>query len=891
MSAGTTNNPIKRPLSFFSPLLLLLILSLCLIGCSDDKGVNKEDAARFIKSAETYSAQGQFRAAILEAKNAIKNDPSDPKSFIVLAKIYNQLGAFNATQTMLEPMAEKMPEVSLVLAEAYVANKKFRSALNILSSYSPNKDDIEASLQKQILMARANIYLGDKTELTKVLVDLERLDTKKIELSLVKAEASFAQGGTTALSEDAMNQLIGASENIKALMTLGDLQLRQNNLAAAEEYFTKALSILPNTDMFTLNKLSVLGQLTETLIRQGKSGEAYRYQKLLAEANPESHQAQEKFNDAMELFRQGKFADAEKTLKELREQFPQDKNTAMLLGLIEYQKGQNKEAIELFDQFIDPETTSTSIIQAAALAKFRSNKMDEAIAMLKKSVESQPNNAEILATYGLALLEKDNTSEEGQKAIEKSLALNPKQQRLRLSLAKRDFAMKNPGLGLGQLQKAYKEQPQDLLIQQTYFKALFQEGKPEVVKSEIADYQKTYPGEARGLFLEGWFAFTQKNYTLAQQSFEKALAKKENKEKNLSYAGLAEVYKVQGQLQKAVNTWQLLLQEDPSQVAAYSDWLQLMQKLNRSKEAVSFLQDLEAKSDAWQPSVVLAQVLVNQNQFADAVKHIDIALERSGKAEQLKKLAANVYNQYASLLFKENKPEESKKMILKALSFAPENMNILASLIQLEIAQKNIPEAQKVLDQFSASTDVAAERDYLQGLIRAAENKPEEALSMFKSSWSKKPMEVVAVAIYSHYQRNNKDDLLFEFANDWSAKLPQSAQSALLMAVDAQNKKDPAEAIKWYEKTLALAPNTPASLNNLAWLYYEQKNPKATEFAEKAYKLAPDNPAIIDTYGWILVETGKVREGYELLERALSLAPKNTEIQQHLAEAKKRLKK
>lgn len=891
MSLGTHNNHIKRSLSFISSLFLPLIVSICLIGCSDGDGINKEDAARFIKSAETYSSQGQYRAAILEAKNAIKSNPGDPTAFIVLGKIYNQLGAYQATQTILEPIVEKKPEVSLTLAEAYIENKKFRSALNVLSSYNPNKDDVVASLQQQVLMARAHIYLGDKDELSKVLAVLERLDTKQIELSLIKAEASFARGNAEELSPAVMNQLIGASDNVKALMLLGNLELRQNKLAVAEEYYTKALSILPNTDMFTIDKLSVLGQLTETLIRQGKSGEAYRYQKLLAEANPESHQAQEKFNDAMELFRQGKFADAEKTLRELREQYPQDKNTAMLLGLVEYQKGQNKEAIELFDQFIDPETTSTSIIQAAAVAKFRSNKMDEAVALLKKSVDSQPNNAEILATYGLALLEKDNTSVEGQKAIEKSLALNPKQQRLRLSLAKRDFAMKNPGLGLGQLQKAYTEQPQDLLIQQTYFKALFQEGKPEVVKTEIATYKKNYPSDARGSFLEGWFAFTQKNYTLAQQSFEKALAQKDNKEKNLSYAGLAEVFKVQGQFQKAVNTWQLLLQEDPSQISAYSEWLQLMQKLNRAKEAVSFLQDLEAKSDLWQPSVVLAQVLVNQRQFADAVKHIDIGLERSGKAEQLKKLAANLYNQYAGVLFKENKPEESKKMILKALSFAPENMSILASLIELEIAQKNIPEAQKVLDQFSASTDVAAERDYLQGLIRAAENKPEDALSLYKSSWAKKPMEIVAVAIYSHYQKNNKEELLFDFANDWSAKLPQSAQSALLMAVDAQNKKDPAAAIKWYEKTLALAPNTPASLNNLAWLYYEQKNPKAAEFAERAYKLAPNNPAIIDTYGWILVETGKVSEGYELLVRALSLAPANKEIQEHTAEAKKRLKK
>ncbi|RYD70160.1 MAG: tetratricopeptide repeat protein, partial [Sphingobacteriales bacterium] len=393
---------------------------------------------------------------------------------------------------------------------------------------------------------------------------------------------------------------------------------------------------------------------------------------------------------------------------------------------------QDKQAIELFDQFVDPETATSSVIQAAALAKFRSNKMDEAIEMLKKSAEGQPDNPDILATYGLALLEKDNTSVEGQKALEKSLALNPKQQRLRLALAKRDFVMKNPALALGQLQKAYSEQPQDLLIQQTYFKALFQEDKADVVKTEIAEYKKSYPNSARGYFLDGWFYFTQKNYPLAQQSFEKALMQKDNAEKNLSYAGLAEIYKVQNQPQKAVATWQALLLEDPTQVSAYADWLQLMEKLQRGKEAAIFLTELEAKSDAWQPSVVAAQVLFAQGQLAESVKHIDIALERSNKAEQVKQIAAGLYQQYGALLFKDGKPVEAKKSILKALSFAPENMNILASLIELELSQKNVAEAQKVLDQFSTSSNVAAERDYLQGLIRAAENKPEDALALYR---------------------------------------------------------------------------------------------------------------------------------------------------------------
>ncbi|GGY82336.1 hypothetical protein GCM10011613_28880 [Cellvibrio zantedeschiae] len=877
----------------YKGLLLIAVISgsLQLAGCNGDKAASKEEVSRFVKSAETYRDQGQFRAAMLEAKNAIQKNSADPQGYIVLGKIYIELGGYPAAISLLEPAQKKMPELALVLSEAYVSSKKYRSALNVLADYKPVSDDVNTLAKKQILIARSNIYLGDKQGYEKAVQELKQIDGNNIEISILEIEALTAAGSQEAVEGKVKDLMALPHQDVKTLMFLGDVALRQNDSAKAEDYYTKALGLLPKTDVFTANKLIVLRQLTESLIRQGKSGEAYRYQKIMAEANPESHAAQEKFNDAMELFRQGKFAEAEKSLKELREQFPEDKNTAMLLGMVEYQKGQDKKAIELFDQYIDPETTTSPIIQAAALAKFRSNKMDEAILLLKKSSDSQPDNPEILSTYGLALLQKDPTSTEGQKALEKSLALNPKQQRLRLALAKRDFAMNNNALGLGQLQKAYAEEPLDLLIQQAYFKALFAEGKNDVVKSEIAQFQKNYPDNSRGYFLDGWFKFVQKNYPEAQRAFEKSLAMKENREKNLSYAGLAEIYKVLDQPQKAAALWQEFLTEDPSQINAYPEWLQVMQKLNRSKEAISFLTTLESKTDKWQPSVVLAQVLFTQGQVADSIKHIEIGLERSGKSEQIKQIAAGLYQQYGLVLFRENKPAEAKSYVLKALSFSPENMNFLASLIELEIAQKNIAEAQKVLDQFSSSKDVAAERDYLQALIRAAEGKSEDALALYKSSWSKKPMEITAKAIYEYYQKTNQTDLVYSFAKEWSTKIPNSAHSALMMAVDAQQKNDPASAIKWYEKSVELAPNTPVSLNNLAWLYYEQKNPKALELAARAYKLEPNNPAIMDTYGWILVEGNQVTEGHEILERAASLAPANKEIQDHLAAAKKRLKK
>ena len=871
-------------------LIAALIVSALFTSCKDDAAAKKAEVERFVRSAETYEGQGQYRAAMLEARNAVQKDPSNPDGFIILAKIYNQVGAYSSTQKLLEDVVKKLPSVSLELADAYVANNKYRSALVLLNDYKPANLSNDDQARKQVLIARSSIRLGEKAGYEAALEALKKNPGKTDDVTVLEAEYLVSQGQIEAAQQKLDTLAANSSGNVKSLIMLGNFALQRNQLTQAEEYYTKALSQIPNSDIFTVDKSLVLTQLTETLIRQGRTSEAYRYQKLLADANPESQPVQQKFNDAMEYYRQGKFAEAEKLLAEIREQFPQDKNSAVLLGMVQFQQGQDQQANKLFDKFIDPETANTSIIQAAAMAKYRSNQVDDAVALLKKAVESQPTNAEILATYGLALLDRDPTSEEGQHAVEKSLALNPKQQRLRLALAKRYMALKQPEQAIAQLQKAYSEQPLDLFIQQAYFKVLMSENKDDQIKKIIADFQKTYPDNPRGQFLEGWFNLSKKNYAEAEKAFERALSMKNKDERNLSYAGLAQVYAEQKLPQKAVMAWQSAIKENPKVLDAYAPWLYQMRELNRQAEAISFLTELEKQEELWQPSVVLAQFLVAEKQIPAAIKHVEIAMERNKGSESVKQLAANIYVAQAMELRAQKKNDEAKTYLLKATTLFPKNIAFLANLIEVEIASNNLVEAQKLLDQFENTDENAASKLYLQGMINFAENKPEEGLKNYLASWKLRPTETSAEGIYTYYVKNHKQDDAEKFAKEWSEKLPSSSKATLVRAVDAQQANNAGESQKLYEKTVELSPRNAAAWNNLAWLYYESKDPRALDTAKKAYDLAPNVPEILDTYGWILVELGKVEEGAQHLERAATLAPSNAEIKKHLQQANSRKK-
>ncbi|MNN01565.1 bacteriophage N4 receptor, outer membrane subunit [compost metagenome] len=75
------------------------------------------------------------------------------------------------------------------------------------------------------------------------------------------------------------------------------------------------------------------------------------------------------------------------------------------------------------------------------------------------------------------------------------------------------------------------------------------------------------------------------------------------------------------------------------------------------------------------------------------------------------------------------------------------------------------------------------------------------------------------------------------------------------------------------------------ALNDLAWAYQQEKDPRAQATAEQALKLAPGNPAVLDTLGWIVLQQGDVKRATALLRKAADLAPKSPEVQYHLGAA------
>lgn len=870
--------------------IMIAGLTLGLLACAgDDKNTAKE-SARHLKTAQAYEKQGQFRAALLEARNVIQLKPDSAEGYAVLANIYNQIGAHRLTIKLLRDRESLSTGLDIYLAQAYLASKKYSSTVSLLEPLIETSLSESELLECYRLLGEAYLHLKETQKFERV-VGLLGAESKGVQSSLFLQSEMDLSMESIDQAKNRLTELVTTYNNFDALTLLGDIALLNNELDSAESNYTKALGTLRNTDVLLANRSLILRRLIEVLVRSGRSGEAFAYQKLLSEGNPDSYAAQQKFSDAMQLYVDGDLQGASTLLKELREQFPQDKDSGTLLGLVAQKQGENELASQLFDEFVDTETVTPSVIQAAALAKLNNQKADEAVKMLKSAVDQQPNNAGILAAYGLALVELDIDSNEATMVLERSLALNPAQHRLRIALARSYMQKGKQEQALAQLKKAYTQETEDFLVQQAYFRTLGGLNKQDVLKQEVDAYRVANPDSAKGAFFSGWYEFGRKSYKSAIKEFTQAVKLNDDHINGLAYTGLAQSYEANDDLIKATDAWEDAIKSNPTSLGSYGQWLLTLKKRSLEKTAIERLDHFELEASIWQPKYIRAGIQFEFGDISAALATISEALDVGPEQPRVKSLAAEIYQQVAINYYKSGDVKGSKQALLKSVELMPGNISYVANLIKIELDAGDSQSAQKILNQYGGVGPELMARHYLQGKIYERSGDLPAALAAYKASWEVGPSDLTGDALFNISRSERKQSENVAFLDSWIAGIPSSSKPLMYKAMAMQASGDIMGAEALYLKALDIEPDLAAALNNLAWIYFNRDDDKAVSVAKRAYQLAPNSAPIMDTYGWILVSSGDLISGYPILLRASELAPNNNEISQHVDFAATQLKR
>lgn len=866
---------------------LTLSIGLAIAGCGEhgaNAGKDQAQASQHIERAQSYLQQGQYRAAIIEARNATKLAANDSRGLLLEAQALNQLGQSKQTIKLLETKVDNADAATVgALAEAYIAQRKYQSALDLLNTQS-TRLHTGNSAEWQLLIARARAGSGDfrvaQASLQNLAANPQYATRAKLEL----ARNAFAQGDKTqgyALCEEILH---GSPQDVQTLLLLARQSELDGHLDRAEDLLSRALIVLPQTDVITPTKIETLETLISVLTKLGRSSEALVYSKALADADPKRMQLQDKLGKGLELFQAGKFDEAQPLLEEVYKQ--SENNTAgMLLGMIRYARNDMAGAAAYLGAHVDPEVAPDEALLALATTELRSAQPQKLLDLITPEQRVKLKNPQLKTLVGIALLETGKTAE-GEQLIAQARAEQTDTRAITILMAQHYLADQQPQRAQSLLQAELSRYPQDVDLSRLLISAHLNAGAPDQALRLAQTLAARQPPDAANYAVLGRIALQTRQYDVSATALQKALAL--NPKLTVAEFDLAQLQLLQQQPAAAEASFQKILQRDADNVAALKGLI-TAHEMARGRNATDIEQLL--LGGAAKPSsnrrAVMAEYYLRNKRLDDAERLL--AATASDGQDQLypNQVRQQLAAERASTALAGGDATAARSALLHGLQIEPGNAQLMAQLARLELRSGNASEAGKIVQQLQQLQPSSALVAELQGDIAAAAGKQSEALAHYKEAWQRDPDNAVGAKLHALLQRGDAAAAA-KFLQQWQSAQPGNATPLLLQGVALEKQGDKAGAVRAYEAGLARNANHAGLLNNLALLYLQLGDARAAGLGERAYRLQPQNPAVLDSYGWILVKSGDAGKGLELLQQAKALAPNSPEIDAHLKAAQAR---
>lgn len=886
MSYKLVKNIMHSRLRALKPLVVAVsIACFSLTGCSkQDDNTSEGEAQQLLSRAQSYQMQGQYRAAVIEAKNALQKDPKNPAAQVLIAKIYSELGDTKQALSILEKAdTAKNGELYLAHLEALVERGKGQTALEQINK-PPSDLTVEQQEFVSLYKAKALVLTGDVSHASSLYQKLRSSHSEQIQLAAATGQAAIAfQANNIAEANSILDAiLVKAPKETDALVLKAAIAYKIKDLDTSEELLTQALIGLPNTDLLTVKRATVLDSLINVLTLRGRTAEAMVYTKMLAEARPGAETSKAQFDEAIELLKAGNYKDAEQKLLQVYNENNAPDAAGRLLGIIRMQEGDLEGAAQYFAQHVDPETANPEILRLLAENQLRLNKSAEALSLIEENINRSPNDPDLLSVYGLAAL-AEGQEQKGVDAINKVLKMDPQRTKLNAALADHYLRKGDTSTAINLLREGISKTPKDLELRTQLIRVLFMTGQTETIKEEAGKLEKELSDNAEAQSVAGSSYLQLKQKDQARAAFEKGLGIDSN---NInSMIGLSLLEMQSSNWDKARAYADKVVSLDTNNMRAYKLLAAIAGRTGQVEAYVDKLKQISSSAiNGWGAEASLGEYYLAIGDDDQALVHTKEALARSAFRGYPRTLATRVYLQLARKQVSAKNITETRHYLMEGLQTNPHDLDLLDMLAHLEITAEKFTEVDKIILQIRDSHPRSIVPDLIEADKLRKQGNKAGALNTLQALWEKSPSDPVAIRIMPLLDEAARE----KFTAEWASKAPRSANAVLFTAMQKQTRGDTDGAVAGYEQVLALNPNEPRALNNLAWIKFENGQMKqALELSTKAAELSPGDAAVLDTHGWILFNNGDKEKAREVLKRALELAPEIQEVKDHYEAALK----
>jgi putative PEP-CTERM system TPR-repeat lipoprotein len=254
-----------------------------------------------------------------------------------------------------------------------------------------------------------------------------------------------------------------------------------------------------------------------------------------------------------------------------------------------------------------------------------------------------------------------------------------------------------------------------------------------------------------------------------------------------------------------------------------------------------------------------------------------------GKLASLQPSSPTPLLRLAEIQFANKNKDDGIESLKKALEIKPDIIEAQKALIQYALESKNQKAAIDIARVVQKQRPKEAGGYVFEGDIYSASKMWQEASNILRNGLKQIEAPELAIKLHGVLLASGNSSEAERTAATWLKEHPKDVAFRMYMGDLAVSQKNYAQGVAHYQSALALQPNNPLILNNLAWASGQMKSPKALEYAEKANQLAPNQPAFMDTLAMLLAEQGETEKAVEMLRKALTKSPQASAIQLNLA--------
>ena len=345
------------------------------------------------------------------------------------------------------------------------------------------KPDFDQAL---ILEARALLVVGNNSEALQLLKARAEAQPDSTRMHLAYATV-LAQTGQDVLAQVefiAINKR--HPNNPDALYSLGLLALQDNNLIAAQDYFTRLLK----TGQRDNDARYLLGNTSELAKRYPEALQWYQ------QVNGGNNWLTAQVSVARVLMSQQKPDAARSYIDDIVGMDPDD---GVQFRIAEAQlfsdAGDNKTALQVFDQGLMENPGNPDLLYARALVQENAGDATAAENSLRQILAEQPENADALNALGYMLVVHSTNYQEARGYIEKALQLKPDDLAIIDSMGWVEYRLGNYPQALSYLRKAYA-QLADPEVAAHLTEVLWVTGEKQEAHRIWSSALKQHPGDA-----------------------------------------------------------------------------------------------------------------------------------------------------------------------------------------------------------------------------------------------------------------------------------------------------------------------------------------------------------------------------------------------------------